>query len=136
MSTPLALAGIDHVVLLIDDMQRATDFYTNVLGCTVENELPKSGMRQLRAGDALIDLVDIGSPEGAWARPEVAGGRNVDHVALALRPADPEAVRQHLADHNAAIVEEGDRVGALGNSLSFYVEDPSGNKIELSFPPA
>lgn len=62
-------------------------------------------MRQLRAGEALIDLVDIASPEGAWARPEIAGARNVDHVAL-------------------------------GGTLSFYVINPSGNQIELSFPPA
>jgi len=91
-------------------------------------------MRQLRAGSALIDLVDICSPEGAWARPEIAGGRNVDHVALGLRPADPEAVRRHLTDHGVAIVEEGDRVGALGDTLSFYIRDPSGNQIELKGP--
>ncbi len=136
MSPPFVLAGIDHVVLLVDDMQRASDFYTEVLGCTVDNDLPQYGMRQLRAGAALIDLVDVGSPEGAWAQPEVAGGRNVDHVALALRPADPEAVRRHLIENGVEIIEEGDRVGALGDTLSFYVRDPSGNQIELSFPPA
>ena len=135
MSAPFQLSGIDHVVLLVDDMQRATNFYTKVLGCMVDNDLPKYGMRQLRAGAALIDLVDIGSPEGAWARPEVAGGRNVDHVALALRPADPQAVRRHLTENGVAIIEEGDRVGALGDTLSFYARDPSGNQIELSFPP-
>ena len=136
MSPPIQPSGIDHVVLLVDDMQQTTDFYTKVLGCTVDNDMPKFGMRQLRAGEALIDLVDIGSPEGAWARPEIAGGRNVDHIALALRPADSEAVRRHLAEKGVAIVEEGDRVGALGDTLSFYVTDPSGNQIELSFPPA
>lgn len=136
MSTPFALAGIDHVVLLVDGMDEATRFYTEVLGCSVDNDLPQYGMRQLRAGAALIDLVDISAPEGGWARPEVSGGRNVDHVALALQPADPEAVRRHLSQHNVEIVEEGDRVGALGDTLSFYVRDPAGNQIELSFPPA
>jgi glyoxylase I family protein len=136
VSLPIQPSGIDHVVLLVGDLQRATDFYTKVLGCTVDNDIPQFAMRQLRAGNALIDLVDIGSPEGAWARPEVAGGRNVDHVALALRPADPEAVRRHLTENGIEIVEEGDRVGALGDTLSFYVRDPSGNQIELSFPPA
>ena len=59
---------------------------------------PNMRCGRFRAGAALIDLVDISTPEGEWARPEVAGGRNVDHVALALGPADPEAVRRHLAD--------------------------------------
>ena len=135
MTPPLPLTGIDHVVLLVGDMERATAFYTDVIGCTVDNDLPHYGMRQLRAGAALIDLVDIGSDEGAWAKPEVAGGRNVDHIALGLGPADPEAVRGHLAAHNIAIIEEGERTGALGDTLSFYLRDPDGNQIELSFPP-
>ena len=136
MSAPFLLTGIDHVVLLVGDMERATAFYTDVIGCTVDNDLPQYGMRQLRAGPALIDLVDISGDAGAWARPEVAGGRNVDHVALGLGPADPGAVRRHLSAHNVEIIEEGDRVGALGDTLSFYVRDPDGNQIELSFPTA
>jgi catechol 2,3-dioxygenase-like lactoylglutathione lyase family enzyme len=133
---PFPLTGIDHVVLLVGDMERATAFYTDVIGCAVDNDLPQYGMRQLRAGTALIDLVDIGAEQGAWAKPEVAGGRNVDHVALGLGPADPDAVRRHLAAHDVAIIEEGERTGALGDTLSFYIRDPDGNQIELSFPPA
>ena len=136
MSAPFLLTGIDHVVLLVGDMERATRFYTDVIGCPVDNDLPQYGMRQLRAGAALIDLVDISSEKGAWAKPEVAGGRNVDHVALGLGPADPETVRRHLAAHKVEIVEKGERTGALGDTLSFYIRDPDGNQIELSFPPA
>jgi catechol 2,3-dioxygenase-like lactoylglutathione lyase family enzyme len=135
MSPPFALRGIDHVVLLIDDMDRATTFYTDVIGCTLDNDLPQYGMRQMRVGEDLIDLVDISKAEGEWARPEVPGGRNVDHVAIALGPADVSAVRRHLAAHGVAIEEEGDNIGALGRSLSLYVRDPAGNQIELSFPP-
>jgi catechol 2,3-dioxygenase-like lactoylglutathione lyase family enzyme len=136
MSIPFPLTGIDHVVLLVGDIDEATRFYGEVLGCTVDNDLPQFGMRQLRAGAALIDLVDISGEPGAWARPEVAGGRNVDHIALGLGPADPETVRGHLVDHNVEIIEEGERTGALGDTLSFYIRDPDGNQIELSFPPS
>jgi catechol 2,3-dioxygenase-like lactoylglutathione lyase family enzyme len=136
MSVPFPLKGLDHVVLLVDDMASTTAFYTDVIGCRVDNDLPQYGMRQLRAGAHLIDLVDISSEQGAWARPEVAGGRNVDHVALALGPADPEQVRSHLAAHHVEIIEEGDRTGAEGDTLSFYIRDPAGNQVELSFPKA
>ena len=136
MSVPFPVKGLDHVVLLVDDMEKATSFYTEVIGCTVDNDLPQYGMRQLRAGAHLIDLVDISSEYGAWAKPEVAGGRNVDHVALALGPADSEIVRAHLANHGVEIIEEGDRVGAEGDTLSFYIQDPAGNRVELSFPPS
>jgi catechol 2,3-dioxygenase-like lactoylglutathione lyase family enzyme len=131
---PFALEGLDHVVLLVDDMAAARDFYTRVIGCTVDNALPLYGMLQLRAGAALIDLVEISSAEGAWAKPDVPGGRNMDHVALATGPWDPEALRAHLAAHDVEIVEEGIRYGAGGDGLSFYVRDPSGNTVELKGP--
>ena len=133
---PFSLEGLDHVVLLVDDMTEAERFYGEVIGCTVDNSLPEYGMLQLRAGAALIDLVDIGSENGAWARPEVPGGRNMDHICIAAGTWDEAAVRAHLASHGVPIVEEGIRYGARGDGLSFYLKDPSGNVIELKGPPA
>jgi glyoxylase I family protein len=133
-SPPFALEGIDHVVLLVDGMAAARNFYCEVIGCNVDNELPEYGMLQLRAGAALIDLVDISSEEGAWARSPAAGGRNMDHVCLATGAWDETAMRVHLAAHEVEIVEEGIRYGARGDGLSFYVKDPSGNTIELKGP--
>ncbi len=133
-SPPFALEGIDHVVLLVDGMERTAHFYRTVLGCTVERDLAQYGMLQLRAGGALIDLVDIASPEGAWAKPPVPGGRNMDHVCIATGRWDEAAMRAHLADHEVEIIEEGIRGGARGDGLSFYIKDPSGNVLELKGP--
>ena len=133
---PFALEGLDHVVLLVRDMAEAERFYRAVIGCTVERRLAGYGMLQLRAGAALIDLVDIGSEEGAWGRPPVEGGRNMDHVCIATGPWDEAAMRAHLAAHDIEIVEEGIRGGARGEGLSFYVRDPSGNVLELKGPSA
>ena len=133
---PFALEGIDHVVLLVRDMAEAQHFYEQVLGCTVDRALPQFGMLQLRAGASLIDLVDIGSAEGEWGRPEIEGGRNMDHVCMSTGPCDEAAMRAHLARHGVAIVEEGIRYGAKGDGMSFYIRDPSGNQIELKGPPA
>jgi glyoxylase I family protein len=131
---PFALEGIDHVVLLVDGMAEAERFYRGVIGCAVEGRLPQYGMLQLRAGAALIDLVDIGAEEGGWGRPEAIGGRNMDHVCIATGPWDEAAMRAHLAAHDVEIVEEGIRGGARGEGLSFYVRDPSGNTLELKGP--
>jgi catechol 2,3-dioxygenase-like lactoylglutathione lyase family enzyme len=132
---PFTLEGLDHVVLLVRDMERARHFYCDVLGCAAERALPEHGMLQLRAGASLIDLVDVGGEEGSWARPPVEGGRNVDHVCIATGPWDEAAMRAHLAANGVAIVEEGIRYGAQGDGLSFYVSDPFGNVIELKRPP-
>ena len=132
---PFTLEGLDHVVLLVQDMERARHFYCDVLGCTAERALPEHGMLQLRAGASLIDLVDVSGEEGGWARPPVDGGRNVDHVCIATGPWDEASMRAHLAASDVAIVEEGIRYGAQGDGLSFYVRDPFGNVIELKRPP-
>ena len=131
---PFKLEALDHVVLLVRDMAEARHFYEAVLGCSVDRALPEFGMLQLRAGASLIDLVDIGSREGEWARPEMEGGRNMDHVCIATGPCTEQAMRAHLAHHGIAIVEEGIRYGANGDGMSFYICDPSSNQIELKSP--
>ena len=132
---PFVLEGIDHLLLVVDGMERALEFYEGVLGCTLEERYPQWGMAQLRAGAALINLVDIAAENGAWAKPDAAGGRNMDHLCIALGAHDEQALRDHLARHGVAIVEESWHAGARGESLSIYVRDPSGNTLELKGPP-
>jgi hypothetical protein len=38
---PLALEGIDHVLLLVKGMEPAVRFYTKVPGCTIKGRLPQ-----------------------------------------------------------------------------------------------
>jgi glyoxylase I family protein len=106
---PFALEGIDHILLLVDGMAAASTFYQEVIGCTFEESLPEFGMAQLRAGNTLINLVDISAPEGSWAVPGVAGGRNVDHFCIAIGRHDEAALRSHLAAHGVEIIEEAFR---------------------------
>jgi glyoxylase I family protein len=133
---PFVPEGIDHVLLLISGMETALKFYCDVLGLNIHNQIPQHAMVQLRAGGALIDLVDLESPQGNWARPTPAGGRNLDHICIALAAHDETALRAHLAQHQVAIVEEGMHGGARGESLSIYIRDPAGNSIELKGPPS
>jgi catechol 2,3-dioxygenase-like lactoylglutathione lyase family enzyme len=132
---PFALEGIDHVLLLTADMAATRRFYEGVLGCAFETAYPEYGMAMLRAGAALIAFVDVSTPEGAWAVPEAAGGRNMDHLCLALGRHDATALRRHLAGHAVEIIEESTHAGARGTSLSLYVRDPSGHVLELKGPP-
>ncbi|MDB5452657.1 MAG: family virulence protein [Caulobacteraceae bacterium] len=126
---PLQIRGIDHLLLMVDDIERAIDFYQGVLGCTLKSRLPQFGMAELAAGSAGLDLVDIASKEGAWARPAAAHGANLHHVCLAVDVADEAALRAHLAAHAAPILEERFEDG----HLSLYVADPGGNQVELRF---
>jgi len=130
-SRPFTIAGLDHVNVIVNGMEDAIRFYEGVLGCSVEARLPEYGMASLRAGTNEIDLVDISVKQGAWAKPAVLGGANVDHFALAIHALDETALREFLAAHDIRIVEERAEDDDNGGSLSLYVLDPSGNKVEL-----
>jgi glyoxylase I family protein len=109
---PFDLRAIDHVVLIVDDLDAAVKWYADVLGATEEGDLRQFGMVQLRTGASMIDLVDAASKEGKWARPKVEGGRNMDHLCLEIE-------------------EEGLRSGAKGRGYSWYIRDPWDHQIEL-----
>jgi glyoxylase I family protein len=128
---PFELEGIEHVLLLVNGMDDALAFYERVLGAAVESRLPQYGMAELRLGSSHLDLVDTSADAGAWARPPVRGGRNVDHVAIRIDAADEAALRRHLGAFGVEIVEERVEETTDGESLSLYVRDPSGNTIEL-----
>ena len=137
MPAPFELAGLDHVVLRVADLDRSIAFYGEVLGCPVERRLDELGLVQLRAGAALIDLVGLDTPLGRAGGDAVADeGRNVDHFALTLVAFDEGAIREHLASHAVDAGETGERYGATGFGPSIYLKDPDGNTVELKGPPA
>jgi glyoxylase I family protein len=131
---PFSLVGIDHVVLLVDDMNRALDFYHDVLGCQPGYSYPALGMEQVWCGSSLIVLWDVTHPGGRKAAPPVAGGRNVDHICIATGPLDQDAMRAHLGRHGVEIHQEALHGGARGMGHSFYIHDPFGNKLEIKGP--
>ncbi|MCG6904316.1 MAG: VOC family protein [Rhodobacter sp.] len=135
MNHPILPVGVDHVVFLVADLDRACAFYRDVLNCRPGFAYPDLGMRQVWFGAALIVLWDVTHPGAAAAVPPVAGGRNVDHVCLACGPIDHAALRAHLAALGVAIEREANHGGARGMGASFYIRDPDGNRIELKGPP-
>ena len=131
----IEIRGIDHVVLRVRDVERALDFYCGVLGCREERRVDALGLVQLRAGSALIDLVDVGGALGRLGGgPPGDSGRNMDHVALRLGAFDERALRAELSAAGIEAGEVGERYGAEGMGPSLYVRDPDGNVVELKGP--
>ena len=137
MTVPFALLAIDHVVLRVRSLDASLHFYCDVLGCSLDKVQEKIGLWQVRAGSSLIDLVPLDGLLGkrGGAAPG-AEGRNLDHFAIQVRPFDEEKIRKHLAAHDIAIVESGQRYGAEGTGPSVYIVDPDGNTVELKGPVA
>ncbi|MFV8820002.1 VOC family protein [Haliea sp. E17] len=132
IANPLNLSQIDHVVIRARDMQRMIVFYRDVLGCRLERGPGELGLAQLRAGNSLIDLVDVSGPLGlqGGAAPD---GRapNMDHVCFQVEPWDAGEILDYLHHHGVETGEVEVRYGATGMGPSIYLRDPEGNNLEL-----
>ena len=127
------IRGIDHVVLRCKDVGAMLEFYCDALGCSVAKNNARLGLIHLRAGTAMIDLIDI---NGEIGRTAGAGthGRNMDHFCLRIDPFDVERLSAHLRDHGLEPKELRTRFGAEGDGPSVYLQDPEGNRVELKGP--
>ena len=132
---PLSIGGLDHIVLRVRSLEAALAFYCEVLGCSEERRLDELGLVQLRAGNALIDLVGVDAPLGRQGGPAPAAlARNVDHFALWVPDFDETRIRAHLEAHGVEPGEVARRYGARGTGPSMYIRDPDGNVVELKGP--
>ena len=121
------LASVDHIVLTTADLERCLEFYTRVLGMTVERY--GKGRIALRFGPHKFNVHPPGFEASIKARVPTPG--SLDLCFLADRPLD-----QVIAHLNACQVEieEGPsiRSGARFQIRSVYIRDPDGNLIEIS----
>ena len=124
----IKVTGIDHVVLRTKQLEDVMRFYRDMLGLPVERTIEALGLYQLRAGSALVDVID----SNVWTAAEAGPGETkYDHFCLAIAAERPEDVAAVL---DAAGVSHGDpaeRYGATGNGTSIYAIDPDGRTVEL-----
>lgn len=112
----MELIGVHHVSVNVADVDEALDFYTEVLGCRRRSDRPDFGF-----GGAWLDV----------------GGQQV-HL---IEGQTPDAKGQHfavqvpsMADAIAELRARGITVSdaiPVGPNLQAFLEDPSGNAIEL-----
>jgi catechol 2,3-dioxygenase-like lactoylglutathione lyase family enzyme len=112
----MELLAVHHVSINVGDVDEALAFYTEVLGCTVRPDRPDFGF-----GGAWLDV----------------GGQQVHLIEGETPPAKGQHFAVQVPDMEAAIAElrgRGIAVSdaiAVGANLQAFLEDPSGNAIEL-----
>jgi len=135
-SPPFAIKALDHVVIRCRDVEAMVRFYRDVLGCPLEKAQEGIGLWQMRAGSALIDLVDVNGEIGrAGGAPPGDDAHNMDHFCVTVEGFDADAINAWLAGAGIESGEPVRRYGAEGYGPSIYVRDPEGNTVELKGPP-
>ncbi|CAE6933975.1 COG0346 Lactoylglutathione lyase and related lyases [Vibrio sp. B1REV9] len=96
-NNPIEIKALDHIVLRTRDLSRMLRFYQQILGCPIERQLSELGLTQLRAGNALIDIVTVESELGqlGGGNPK-QDGRNLDHFCLQIAPFNEADLLRYL----------------------------------------
>ncbi|MFG2139907.1 VOC family protein [Streptomyces sp. NPDC048650] len=123
----MRVKDFDHLVLNVQDVERALEFYCGPLG------LAPVRVEEWRAGNAPFPSVRISPTTIIDLVDGPGGGSNVDHICLVVEPLD----WQEVIDSGRFTVLEGPvgRYGARGEAQSIYVADPDGNTVELRWYP-
>jgi len=110
-SSGLGATGIDHVSVLVADLQRSADFYQTIFGMSQESEDKPNRILRLGAKRTIVSL-----------RRETEKGI-VDHFAISVENFNKEAVTQELKRHNLAPQENV--------QYGFYIKDPDGMVVQI-----
>ena len=129
-----AIAHLLETALYVDDMDRATAFYRDVLGLRVLDATPRLVAMDAGASTLLLlfrrgATLGGAATSGGWIPPH--DGQGPAHVAFAVDAADLPSWETRLADYGVAI-ESRVRWNRAGQSI--YFRDPDGHSVELVTP--
>lgn len=116
--------GLHHVAVRAADIEKAVEFYTDVLGFREEMRLTfedGSYLVQVRAGDSIVELFGGGRPGG-----EDRGEVGYTHIALKVDSVDTEHKRLSELGYEFHVEPQD----VQGIRCAFF-RDPDGNPIEL-----
>jgi len=109
--------GIDHLVLHVTDVQRARQFYTEILGMKVYRENDRQVF--LHAGQQGVALFK------KQGEPPLTTGNDLNHLALNVATGTYEALKADLENHGVAVT------GRPGEDRCIYFQDPDGHRLQL-----
>jgi glyoxylase I family protein len=125
--TALEALGLDHIVLRTERLEEVLAFYRDRFGFPIERAIAELGLYQLRAGGALIDVVDA----HIWKTSAGPGETLYDHFCIQIAGDDPAVLARALDERGIAHGDPAERYGATGNGWSIYLQDPDGRTVEL-----
>jgi methylmalonyl-CoA epimerase len=128
---------IDHVAIVVKDLEKAIDLYTHTLGFeqVYRETIEEQGVEAvgLAAGPSIIELLRPLNEASAIARYRGNGESKLHHTAY--RVSDIAAELARLKSAGVRLIDEQPRKGAHGNLIAFlHPHSTGGVLVELCQP--
>jgi methylmalonyl-CoA/ethylmalonyl-CoA epimerase len=115
------MTGLDHVAILVSDLDAAVKLYRDVYGLHLDEieEVPSEKVRVAIFGHGLgrVELVCPTDPESPLAKRIKEKGEGLHHVCLAV--ADIQQAMDTLSAGGAPLLDQVPRAGAGGSKVAF-----------------
>lgn len=128
---------IDHVAIVVKDLERTIDLYVNTLGFeqVYRETVADQGIEAvgLRAGDSVIELLRPLDENSPIAKYRGEAETKLHHTAYRVENLEAELARLKAA--GVRLIDEHPRKGAHGNLIAFlHPKSTAGVLIELCQP--
>ncbi|MCH5720404.1 SMU1112c/YaeR family gloxylase I-like metalloprotein [Niabella hibiscisoli] len=125
----MKIEKLHHIALICSDYEKSKQFYTDVLGFTIEQEVFRAERKSYKLdlslnGQYLIELFSFPDPPARITKPEATGLR---HIAFSVR--DIAETINYLQSKN--IVPEPVRVDEFTGKKFTFFADPDSLPIEV-----
>ncbi len=129
MQDSIHVKQIDHITIVVQDLDRSRQFYVGLLGMV---EVPRPAFQfaglWFQAGATLLHLIEEHQQSGrAGTDPERAGNSRCQHFAFEVD--DARSAAEILRGHGLPLVSEP-KLRPDG-AVQMFVEDPDGHLVEL-----
>lgn len=125
---------IDHIAIVVEDIDRALGFWQDALGLDLEHiedvAEQKSIVAFLPTGGSEVELVKPTTEDSGVARYLQKRGPGMHHICFEVE--DIEAALQELKDKGVRLINETPTRGAGGKRIAFiHPESANGVLVEL-----
>ena len=123
--------ALDHVAIAVDDLERAVERYTGLLGIEPERITTNSDFNVrvaiFRAGAVKIELLEGMGPESAVTRFIEKNGPGLHHLCFTVD--DLKGTLAGLSRDGIEIIGGGDDIGAEGHPVAFVHPKSTGGVL-------
>jgi catechol 2,3-dioxygenase-like lactoylglutathione lyase family enzyme len=133
MTTPIRVKALDHVTIVVKDLEQSRKFYVEALGM---EQVPRPGFsfdgRWFQAGDTQIHLILEHEQSGPAGLPEEVGrSSRAHHFAFLVE--DAHRAEERLEELGYEFVSR--TKARPDGAAQVFVLDPDGHIVELCSPP-